>query len=138
MAYSIEDLPLDNENQDPFQEPRIANLGPYDCAGGAENTVAVVEVGSNKNLNVISGDIKAQGYTLRIYGCDQPRGELHATAPHLVANNRIKLLATLTVGAGLADGGYITGGWKFLIFTEESAGAETDNIMIDIHTLQRS
>jgi len=136
MAYSIESLDLDKENTDPYKETRLANLGPYDCAGGAENTIAVIESGSLSNVGVIVSDIKAQGSTIRVYGCNQPRSSLHGTAPH--SNNRVLLLDTLTVAAGGSDGGFLTGSWKFLIFTEESAGAETENIMIDIHAETRS
>jgi hypothetical protein len=130
MAYEKVDMTPDEEFQD-IVEAGLKSAGPYDCAGGGETCIAVVQIGDFETFSYVMSDIKAQAFTGKVYVCNQATSELHSSAPQ--TNNRVVLVDTLTVGAGESKAGYIAGSWKYLIFTETSAGAETENIMLDLH-----
>lgn len=135
MVYQgILKLNIDKRNQDPYQEPKEANFGPFDSTNGVETALLAVYKGDMNNFSVIGFDNKAKAYVLGIYVSN----ELELPADPLASKHTF-LIEKLNIAAGgTANGKYYCGNWKWLILTEQSVGGETDHIYIDIHANQRA
>jgi hypothetical protein len=123
MAYNgLKTLTPDDRNQDPFNEPMRGEYGPYaSTGGGVEVAMVAFYKGSLNNFSFILTSLLAVASVVKVYGCNQL--DLHATDP--LANNRLHLLKTINLGVSETVGDYVEGGWRYLVFTEDDAGAGT-------------
>ena len=133
MAYGgVLDVPLDKMNQDTYKEVKRQTFGPFDAAV-AQNALFAIRCGGAGRVNYIFTDVENQASTVKVYGCNEVT--LHLTTP--LTSNRLLLLDTLTVPADGSDGGYVEGGWNYLLFTQEGAGVMADSLYADLLVIDR-